>query len=130
MIILLNLINSLNNAILLNKNKLNIIKFNTLSLRTLAILQKLNIIESFIISSDFKKCSIFLNKNFSKIIAISKPNRYIYYSLNDLIKLRSTDLFNDYIVSINNKENTIVTIDDAIYLHKGGLLLFKILKTN
>lgn len=130
MIILLNLINSLNNAILLNKNKINIIKFNTLSLRTLAILQKLNIIESFIISSDLKKCSIFLNKNFSKIIAISKPNRYIYYSLNDLIKLRSTDLFNDYIVSINNKENTIVTIDDAIYLHKGGLLLFKILKTN
>ena len=37
--------------------------------------------------------------------------------------------FNDYILSINDKTINIVTIDDAIRLHKGGLLLLKIFRT-
>lgn len=133
MIILINLINLLNNAILLKKSKIIIYKFNTLSLKILDILQNLNIIESYIISNNFNNCYIFFNKvnyQFFKILNISKSNRYIYYTFNDLVKLRSVDLYNDYIISINDKKNPIVTIDDAIYLHKGGLLLLKIIKIN
>ena len=32
------------------------------------------------------------------------------------------------IISINDKNSTIINIDDAIRLHKGGLLLLKINK--
>ena len=55
-------------------------------------------------------------------------SNYIYYSINDLIHLRSIDTYNDYIISINDKNSTIINIDDAIRLHKGGLLLLKINK--
>lgn len=126
---LINIINIINININLKKYKINIKKFNRLSLSVLKILQNLNIIESFILSSNFKDCIIYLNSNISfKLINISKSNRYIYFTLQELIKLRTNDLFNDYIISINNKTNSIVTIDDAIRLQKGGLLLVKIIK--
>ena len=38
------------------------------------------------------------------------------------------DLYNDYIISINDQFHTIINIDKAIALHKGGLLLLKIIK--
>jgi len=138
---LINIINSLNTAISLKKNKIIINKFNNLSLNILKILKDLNIIEFFKVSSNYKYCTVILNNitnNFysSKLTIISKPSRYIYYSVNDLEKLRANDLFNDYIIYINNNNlvnnnsiNNIVTIDDAIRLHKGGLVLIKIIKT-
>lgn len=137
MITLINIINSINTAIALKKNKIYISKLNNLSLCVLKILKELNIIEFFKIDAKFKTCSIVFNTitnnvYLSKIIAMSKPNRYIYYSVSDLIKLRNSDLFNDYLIFINDNKinkNNIVTIDDAIRLHKGGLLLLKIIKT-
>lgn len=133
MLYLVYLVNSLNSAIRLRKSSVIITKFNSLTLAILKILQKLNIIESFLINPDFTKCTVFFNNIKSdvldrKIICISKSNRYIYYSINDLIHLRSIDTYNDYIISINNKNSTIINIDDAIRLHKGGLLLLKINK--
>lgn len=135
MSILVNIINSLNTAISLKKNKIIINKFNNLSLNVLRILKDLNIIEFFKVSSNYKFCTVILNNitnNFylSKLILISKPSRYIYYSVADLERLKNTDLFNDYIIYVNdNSNNNIITIDDAIRLHKGGLVLLKIIKT-
>jgi len=133
MLYLVYLVNNLNTAFHLQKSFITITKFNSLTLAILNILQKLNVIESFLINTNFTTCTIFFNNikyyiSSKKIICISKPNRYIYYSLNDLIHLRSIDTYNDYIISINNKTLTIINIDDAIRLHKGGLLLLKINK--
>ena len=102
-------------------------------LEILMVLQRLNIIESFLLNDTFTKCHIYFHNKkgynyFSKIICVSKPSRYIYYNINDLIKLRSIDTYNNYILSINDKMHTIVDIDEAINLHKGGLLLLKIIK--
>ena len=134
MLILINLINNLNNAINYKKDKIIIKKINIVSLKILQILQSLNIIESFKISGTLDNCVIYLNTYLnqhylSKILMISKPSRYIYYNFDELINLRSNDSFNDYILSINDKTMNIVTIDDAIRLHKGGLLLLKIFRT-
>ena len=134
MLILINLVNSLNNAINYKKDKIIVKKINIVSLKILQILQSLNIIESFKISGTLDNCVIYLNTYLnqhylSKILMISKPSRYIYYNLDELINLRSNDSFNDYILSINDKTINIVTIDDAIRLHKGGLLLLKIFRT-
>lgn len=137
MITLINIVNSINIAIALKKNKIYISKLNNLSLCVLKILKELNIIEFFKVDTKFKTCTIVFNTitnslYLSKIIAMSKPNRYIYYSVSDLVKLRNNDLFNDYLIFINDNKinkNNIVTIDDAIHLHKGGLLLLKIIKT-
>ncbi len=134
MLILINLINNLNNAINYKKDKIIVKKINIVSLKILQILQSLNIIESFKISGTLDNCVIYLNTYLnqhylSKILMISKPSRYIYYNLDELINLRSNDSFNDYILSINDKTINIVTIDDAIRLHKGGLLLLKIFRT-
>ena len=134
MLILINLINNLNNAINYKKDKIIVKKINIVSLKILQILQSLNIIESFKISGTLYNCVIYLNTYLnqhylSKILMISKPSRYIYYNLDELINLRSNDSFNDYILSINDKTINIVTIDDAIRLHKGGLLLLKIFRT-
>lgn len=134
MLILINLINNLNNAINYKKDKIIVKKINIVSLKILQILQSLNIIESFKISGTLDNCVIYLNTYLNqhylpKILMISKPSRYIYYNLDELINLRSNDSFNDYILSINDKTINIVTIDDAIRLHKGGLLLLKIFRT-
>ena len=134
MLILINLVNILNNAINYKKDKIIVKKINIVSLKILQILQSLNIIESFKISGTLDNCVIYLNTYLnqhylSKILMISKPSRYIYYNLDELINLRSNDSFNDYILSINDKTINIVTIDDAIRLHKGGLLLLKIFRT-
>ena len=134
MLILINLIDNLNNAINYKKDKIIVKKINIVSLKILQILQSLNIIESFKISGTLDNCVIYLNTYLnqhylSKILMISKPSRYIYYNLDELINLRSNDSFNDYILSINDKTINIVTIDDAIRLHKGGLLLLKIFRT-
>ena len=134
MLILINLINNLNNAINYKKDKIIVKKINIVSLKILQILQSLNIIESFKISGTLDNCVIYLNTYLnqhylSKILMISKPSRYIYYNFDELINLRSNDSFNDYILSINDKTMNIVTIDDAIRLHKGGLLLLKIFRT-
>ena len=134
MVILINLINNLNNAINYKKDKIIVKKINIVSLKILQILQSLNIIESFKISGTLDNCVIYLNTYLnqhylSKILMISKPSRYIYYNFDELINLRSNDSFNDYILSINDKTMNIVTIDDAIRLHKGGLLLLKIFRT-
>ncbi len=134
MLILINLINNLNNAINYKKDKIIVKKINIVSLKILQILQSLNIIESFKISGTLDNCVIYLNTYLnqhylSKILMISKPSRYIYYNFDELINLRSNDSFNDYILSINDKTINIVTIDDAIRLHKGGLLLLKIFRT-
>ena len=134
MLILINLVNSLNNAINYKKDKIIVKKINIVSLKILQILQSLNIIESFKISGTLDNCVIYLNTYLnqhylSKILMISKPSRYIYYNLDELINSRSNDSFNDYILSINDKTINIVTIDDAIRLHKGGLLLLKIFRT-
>lgn len=132
MLTLVTIINIINNAILARKSKIVIFKFNEFSLNILKVLQRINVIESFIINSTFTTCKIYLYTNnifFSKIICITKPNKFIYYSNKDLLKLRSIDLFNDYILSIENSKNqAIVTIDEAIRLNKGGLLLLKIIK--
>ena len=132
MLTLVSIINIINNAILGRKSKVIIFKFNNFSLNVLKVLQELNVIESFIIDSSFTTCKIYLyttNFFFNKIICITKPSKFIYYSKNDLIKLRSLDLFNDYILSIDNYKNkAIVTIDEAIRLNKGGLLLLKIIR--
>ena len=124
----------MNNAINYKKDKIIVKKINIVSLKILQILQSLNIIESFKISGTLDNCVIYLNTYLnqyylSKILMISKPSRYIYYNLDELINLRSNDSFNDYILSINDKTINIVTIDDAIRLHKGGLLLLKIFRT-
>lgn len=131
MLTLIYIINSINNAIMHKKSKVIIKRFNNLSLNVLKILQNLNVIESFIINNSFTECKIYLYtyvNYFTKIICITKPSKYIYYSKNDLIKLRSMDMFNDYILSIDHNKTTIVTIDDAIRLNKGGLLLLKVIK--
>ena len=134
MLILINLINNLNNAINYKKDKIIVKKINIVSLKILQILQSLNVIESFKVSETLDNCVIYLNTYLnqhylSKILMISKPSRYIYYNFDELINLRSNDSFNDYILSINDKTMNIVTIDDAIRLHKGGLLLLKIFRT-
>lgn len=130
MLILINLVNSLNNAINYKKDKIIVKKINIVSLKILQILQSLNVIESFKVSETLDNCVIYLNQHYlSKILMISKPSRYIYYNFDELINLRSNDSFNDYILSINDKTMNIVTIDDAIRLHKGGLLLLKIFRT-
>lgn len=131
MLTLIYIINSINNAIMHKKSKVILKRFNNLSLNVLKILQNLNIIESFIINNSFTECKIYLYTYvnfFTKIICITKPSKYIYYSKTDLIKLRSIDMFNDYILSIDHNKTTIVTIDDAIRLNKGGLLLLKVIK--
>lgn len=131
MLTLIYIINSINNAIMHKKSKVIIKRFNNLSLNVLKILQNLNVIESFIINNSFTECKIYLYtyvNYFTKIICITKPSKYIYYSKNDLIKLRSMDMFNDYILSIDHNKIAIVTIDDAIRLNKGGLLLLKVIK--
>lgn len=131
MLTLIYIINSINNAIMHKKSKVIIKRFNNLSLNVLKILQNLNVIESFIINNSFTECKIYLYtyvNYFTKIICITKPSKYIYYSKNDLIKLRSMDMFNDYILSIDYNKTAIVTIDDAIRLNKGGLLLLKVIK--
>lgn len=131
MLTLIYIINSINNAIMHKKSKVIVKRFNNLSLNVLKILQNLNIIESFIINNSFTECKIYLYtyvNYFTKIICITKPSKYIYYSKNDLIKLRSMDMFNDYILSIDHNKTAIVTIDDAIRLNKGGLLLLKVIK--
>lgn len=133
MLYLVYLVNKLNSAFTLKKSYIFITKFNSLTIAILNILQKLTIIESYLVNSDFTKCTIFFNNikiynTNKKIICISKPSRYIYYSINDLINLRSIDTYNDYILSINDRHSTIINIDDAIRLHKGGLLLLKINK--
>ena len=113
------------------KSKVILKRFNNLSLYVLKVLQNLNIIESFIINDSFTECKVYLYTYvnfFTKIICVTKPSKYIYYSKNDLIKLRSIDMFNDYILSIDHNKTAIVTIDDAIRLNKGGLLLLKIIK--
>lgn len=126
------MINTLNNAILLKKTKVHLTKFNSFILNILTILQQLNIIESFLVNETFTLCTIFFttstsNNYFQKIICISKSNRLVYMSVSDLQKLRSVDLYNDYILSINDTNQTIINIDEAIRKHKGGLLLLKIL---
>ena len=133
MLTLIYIINSINNAIMHKKSKVIVKRFNNLSLNVLKILQNLNIIESFIINNSFTECKIYLYtyvNYFTKIICITKPSKYIYYSKNDLIKLRSMDMFNDYILSIDHNKTAIVTIDDAIRLNKGGLLLLKVIKNS
>ena len=131
MLTLIYIINSINNAIMHKKSKVIIKRFNNLSLNVLKILQNLNVIESFIINNSFTECKIYLYtyvNYFTKIICITKPSKYIYYSKNDLIKLRSMDMFNDYILSIDHNKTAIVTIDDAIRLNKVVLLLLKVIK--
>lgn len=133
MLNLIYLTNNLNTAFHLKKSEIIINKFNSLCLNVLRTLQELNIIESFLVDSNFENCKIFFNNIKSssiekKIINITKSNRYIYYSINDLINLRTMDLYNDYIISINDQFHTIINIDKAIALHKGGLLLLKIIK--
>lgn len=126
-------VNTLNTAILLKKYKIILTRFNTLILHILTLLQKLNVIDSFLINETFTACTIYFNTSrntafFQKIICISKPTKLIYANINDLIKLRSKDLYNDYILSINDSNQTIINIDEAIRKHKGGLLLLKIIK--
>lgn len=131
MLTLIYVINSINNAIMQKKSKVILKRFNNLSLNVLKVLQNLNIIESFIINDSFTECKVYLYTYvnfFTKIICVTKPSKYIYYSKNDLIKLRSIDMFNDYILSIDHNKTAIVTIDDAIRLNKGGLLLLKVIK--
>lgn len=133
MLTLVKLVNTLNNAVLLKKYKVVIYHFNTFCLNILNIFQQLNIIDSFLINDTYTNCIIFLNtttnKNFfQKILCVSKPHKLVYCTVQDLIKLRSNDLYNDYILSINDTNHTIINIDSAIRQNKGGLLLLKILK--
>ena len=126
------MINTLNNAILLKKTKVQLTKFNNFILNILTILQRLNIIESFLVNDTFTVCTVFFttstsNNYFQKIICISKANRLVYMTISDLQKLRSVDLYNDYILSVNDTNQTIINIDEAIRKHIGGLLLLKIL---
>ena len=121
------MVNTLNNAILLKKTKVQLTKFNSFILNILTILQRLNIIESFLVNNTYTTCTVFFttstsNNYFQKIICISKANRLVYMSLTDLQKLRSVDLYNDYILSINDTSHTIINIDEAIRKHTGGLL--------
>lgn len=131
MLTLIYAINSINNGILLCQKKIKLTKFNALTLNVLVSLQKLNIIESFLINNTNTYCTIFFFDKipfFQKIICISKPNKYIYYKFSDLVKLRTIDLYNDYILSVNMPNQTIINIDDAIKFHLGGLMLLKIIK--
>ena len=126
------MVNTLNNAILLKKTKVQLTKFNSFILNILTILQRLNIIESFLVNDTFTVCTVFFttstsNNYFQKIICISKANRLVYMTISDLQKLRSVDLYNDYILSVNDTNQTIINIDEAIRKHIGGLLLLKIL---
>jgi len=126
------MVNTLNNAILLKKTKVQLTKFNNFILNILTILQRLNIIESFLVNDTFTVCTVFFttstsNNYFQKIICISKANRLVYMTISDLQKLRSVDLYNDYILSVNDTNQTIINIDEAIRKHIGGLLLLKIL---
>lgn len=133
MLTLVKLVNTLNNAVLLKKYKVVIYHFNTFCLNILNIFQQLNIIDSFLINDTYTNCIIFLNTTtntnfFQKILCVSKPHKLVYCTVQDLIKLRSNDLYNDYILSINDTNHTIINIDSAIRQNKGGLLLLKILK--
>ena len=126
------MVNTLNNAILLKKTKVQLTKFNSFILNILTILQRLNIIESFLVNNTYTICTVFFttstsNNYFQKIICISKANRLVYMTLSDLQKLRSVDLYNDYILSVNDTNQTIINIDEAIRRHIGGLILLKIL---
>ena len=91
------MVNTLNNAILLKKTKVQLTKFNSFILNILTILQRLNIIESFLFNNTYTICTVFFttstsNNYFQKIICISKANRLVYMTLSDLQKLRSVDL--------------------------------------
>ena len=68
MLILINLINNLNNAINYKKDKIIVKKINIVSLKILQILQSLNIIESFKISGTLDNCVIYLNTYLINII--------------------------------------------------------------
>ena len=50
------MVNTLNNAILLKKTKVQLTKFNSFILNILTILQRLNIIESFLVNNTYTTC--------------------------------------------------------------------------
>lgn len=144
MLNLIYLLNIINNAIILKKKIIKVKNINYFLLNILKKLQYLNIINFFNINLLNKKSEImiYVNNNNNKLLLnskiknISKLNRFIYYKYEDLIKLRSLDHFNNYILSISNKKiefnnnNSIVTIDEAIAKKTGGILLFKIIIKN
>ena len=61
MLNLIYLTNNLNTAFHLKKSEIIINKFNSLCLNVLRTLQELNIIESFLVDSNFENCKIFFN---------------------------------------------------------------------
>ena len=66
MLILINLVNSLNNAINYKKDKIIVKKINIVSLKILQILQSLNVIESFKVSETLDNCVIYLNTHLNQ----------------------------------------------------------------
>lgn len=137
MINLIYILNIINNAIILKKKIIKIKNINYFLLNILKKLQYLNIINFFNINilNQKSEIMIYINNNNNKLLLnskiknISTLNRFIYYKYEDLIKLRSLDHFNNYILSISsyNNNNNIVTIDEAIAKKIGGILLFKII---
>lgn len=130
MLTLLYTINLLNNAILASKQQIRITKFNNLTLNVLIKLQQLNYIESFLVNKAQTSCLIFLVTNrtslyFQQIHSISTPHKFIYITYSELIKLRLVDSTTDYLLSTGTT-HTIMTSDEAIRCHSGGLLLLKL----
>jgi hypothetical protein len=130
MVAITNCINCINTAIILKKSVVILTRFNTYLFKILSYLQKIHVIESYRINDTSTKCYIYLNvqTNVKKIKCISTSNRLIFYSLKDLIKLRSMDPFNDYVLTINRTFASIQNIDSVIELQRGGLLLLKIIR--
>lgn len=131
-----NLFNILNEALKLNYKTITLDQVNNIILDILYILQKQGYINSFYIENN-NKCTILFNnlefnkKSFTKIVPMSKSSKKIYVTVTDLKKIRSQDLFNDYLIinsNLTNKNVAIINIDDAIQMNIGGALICKIIK--
>lgn len=131
-----NLFNILNEALKLNYKTITLDQVNNIILDILYILQKQGYINSYYIENN-NKCTILFNnlefnkKSFTKIVPMSKSSKKIYVTVTDLKKIRSQDLFNDYLIiksNLTNKNVAIINIDDAIQMNIGGALICKIIK--
>ena len=131
-----NLFNILNEALKLKYKTITLDQVNNIILDILYILQKQGYINSFYIENN-NKCTILFNnlefnkKSFTKIVPMSKSSKKIYVTVTDLKKIRSQDLFNDYLIiksNLTNKNVAIINIDDAIQMNIGGALICKIIK--
>ena len=62
---------------------------------------------------------------FSQIQSVSTPHKFIYITYSDLVKLKTFDCSGEYLISSTHNK-IIMTSDEAIRHHTGGLVLLKL----